>query len=279
MAYTQFLINFQIVETLFLAQMKKVLIDTCIWRRLINKLEFDSRLKLLEYWIMHDYIQLLSPVKLKTEWEKHKNIELLKVQKVVREHANQVKKASLFDFEISEDIVSRAEKRLVAQIELIDRLLQKSIAVEESHKAILTTYGHKNKKQAPFHNKTDSDNDALIIFSVLDYAEKNGVQELYFLSDNHTDFASPLEPNSTIHPDISAGYPLVTIRYFKEIDNCFQSFKKDGLPQLVQSVFPNVHKVRNTILVNKTLPFLDQLNEYIEKRFKEIQVIPRHLFA
>jgi hypothetical protein len=96
-----------------------VLIDTCIWRRLINKLEFDSRLKLLEYWIMHDYIQLLSPVKLKTEWEKHKNIELLKVQKVVREHANQVKKASLFDFEISEDILSRAEKRLVAQIELI----------------------------------------------------------------------------------------------------------------------------------------------------------------
>ncbi len=250
-----------------------------MWRQLVNSLEFDRRLKLLKLWTDEKAVQLLAPLKLAEEWLKHREEQQQSIMKALKNHEKVVKTALLFDYDIPATKMDRAKKLLLSQIELVDSLFENSIQLEETSNAVLTTHAHKSSDKAPFRNKKNSEKDALIIFSTLDYLTLNRIDELHFISLNHNDFASPLDINTTIHPDISNAFPAVKIRYFSDWKQGFEYLQNIGLPKLFQNDISNSNKVVNRIIIDRSKSFLDQIDQYLNKRFKEINFLPRHLFA
>ena len=67
-------------------------------------------------------------------------------------------------------------------------------------------------KKAPMHVKS-SVADAIIIFSIFDYAEKNQGHEYFFVTKNKSDF----HKNGVIHPDLKPTCDTLTVRVFKKL--------------------------------------------------------------
>ncbi len=262
-----------------------ILIDTANWKKLVSKIEVEKNLSILLYLSTSGQVKFLLPVSLKDEWEKHKKIEMDNLERSV---TNQLRSMKLLNSSDDKELLRKeaALRLLETQIELIDEIFSQSIPVPESGKAINLIHAHqrtakdqeRSKRLPPFQNKQDSYNDAITIFTTLDYLDQNGIADLFFLSENHTDFGSPLNPENEIHPGIASTYPSVTIHYFSKIPNFLSALEHAGL-KLQEHTRVLGKRVRNDIVLDRLQPLVVQLYEYIEKRFREFYVLPKHLYT
>jgi hypothetical protein len=259
---------------------KILLIDTCVWKSLVSKVEFSKYLKQLITWADHDYITIYCPVPLQDEWTKHREIELNSLARALKQHVASIKKLELLDvpIDLGEAQLSQAEELLKSQILAIDRLLQEGVQIPEGGPELLLTRKHKKNRKAPYINKLDSDNDALLIFSSLEELDRTGESELIFFSENHTEFGDPDDKMHSIHADIAQIKPQIIIRYFANYQEGIDFLIRAGLPsnKVADSKLNNVKKL---IIVDRSKPVVDQMHEYLEKRFADIRILPQHLFG
>ncbi len=261
-----------------------LLIDTCNLRRLVSKMEFSTSLLQLEFLVKEKHITLLAPETLKSEWEKQREEEKQIILKRLREFEKEVKNKMLLQDEsakFDQEIIDDAKRLLNSQVEMIDDLLL-NYSTNISVKPDLLELVHKQRMgiKMPFRNsKKDNTNDALIIFAALNYLQDQKEKELYFLSDNTGEFALGSKPDCILHPDIAEVFPNIKAFYFTDIKDTYYAFDKLNIPRFKKASDRKFGKVQNVIIVDKTEPILNQVYEYLEKRFGSLIFIPKKLFA
>jgi hypothetical protein len=259
---------------------KNLLIDTCTWRELISSIEYNSLLKQLSTWVDQSEVVLFCPEVLKEEWAKHRLICEERIDKAVRNHVKDLKKSQIFrkspDFEDFE--MEWADRLLKSQIAEVDRLLSLAILVEEGDNDVLLARKHKREKKAPFLDKSDSQNDAVLIFSTLSELVRRQEYELYFFSANFKEFGEIENPKTILHADISGCYPEVKVQYFADLNEGITHLIEIGLTTgkvaiARQKIIPNI------IAVNRKLSIGGQLKEYLDGRFDDISFLPKRMIV
>jgi hypothetical protein len=257
---------------------KNVLLDNCILMELVSPVEFNGYLKQVIAWHNNKDIQLYCPDTLKKEWEVHRKAKMNAIEQILKNHVQALKAAGLLQHpaDISDAQLSEAEKILKSQIEAIDQILFECVQVKDSPAGIMMLE-HQSERKAPFHSKTASQHDAIILFATLEMLTGAGEQELYFFSTNHTDYGEPGKPEK-LHADIVTAYPGVNVVYFSNLAKGIESLTKLGLPSTKPGK-QSTKLVKELIFVDKKKTMLQQLYDYLHKRFDEMRVLPKALFA
>lgn len=252
-----------------------VLIDTCNLRRLISKNEIGHQLKRLTHWVENQHVRLLVPEGLITEWEKHREKERDAIKHSIKKHADVVKANKLMINVDRPILTTVAQKLLETQIEMVDRLLAEGQQVKVSPAVLQIVYQLAQSKQPPFRTKFDSRPDAYCIFSTMEYCVIHSIDELYFISDNYTDFADQ-NFDIYIHPTIQEKFPDCNVKYFRNLDSCFSQLEEVGLP-ILTSPKSAAHAVHQIWKVDIAAPIIDQVYEYLQLAFKEWNFLPRQI--
>lgn len=214
---------------------KNILIDTSSLKQLVSSIEFSGYLEQLVAWKKQYDVLIYCPATLKQEWLKHRVEEYKKIDNALKNHQKTIKASKLFSIvpEIGEAELTVADKLLRSQVEAIDRLLETAQQITDETAAAGKMWTQKKAKKAPFRRKEASDNDAVILFAVLEEITDAPASELCFFSANHTDYSAPGNEES-IHPDIAELYPTASIIYFTSLSG--------GISQLANLGFRHQNK-------------------------------------
>ncbi|WP_312390891.1 PIN domain-containing protein, partial [Chryseobacterium sp.] len=259
---------------------KNILIDTNILKNLVSRTEFSPYLRQIHSWQEQGDITLYYPETLKTEWNKHREEELKKINGVIREHKKVVKLSGLFGKEpdIGEPELELADKRLQAQVFTIDQLLEDAVLITNEGKAASLMWEHRKQGKAPFRNKSKSENDAVILFAALEELSERGETELFFFSANHTDFAAPGN-EEVIHADISARYPNIKVIYFCDLAAGMHALVGEGLSTTKKAAGTGKFLIAKVFPDDTGKPIAERLVSYINNRFSDISFLPKRLFS
>jgi hypothetical protein len=260
--------------------MKNILIDTC---SLIDLLSEDKNKLLphLEFWKQNNCINFVTHKLIIEEWNKHKEKQKKRFEdslKTKYKHTVEIsKKEKLL---VPETLVPNLEN-IDSQIQSIDELLKDSIQLDTSDeiKAFCSDRTIRDtdsdKRKAPYHNKLDSTKDAYIIFSALKHFSDLR-QDFLFISANKDDFGSPNELDTKIHPEIIENYSSINVQYISDIGRAINVLKTELQISLLPDEIDNVNTFKNEdeIEIDKNKPLLEQINDYLSARHKEISFYP-----
>jgi hypothetical protein len=260
--------------------MKNILIDTC---SLIDLLSEDKNKLLphLEFWKQNNCINFVTHKLIIEEWNKHKEKQKKRFENSLKtkyKHTVEISKKEKLS--VPETLVPNLEN-IDSQIQSIDELLKDSIQLDTSDeikvfcsdRTIADPITRKHK--APYHNKLESTKDAYIVFSALKYFSELG-QDFLFVSANKNEFGSPSELDTKIHPEIIENYSGINVQYISDIGRAINVLKTELQISLLPEELDNVNTFKNEdeIEIDKTKPILEQINDYISARHKEISFYP-----
>lgn len=263
--------------------MKYILIDTCSLVNLIDNKKFNPQIEKLDFWIKEKLIEIIVPDIITLEWNEHKENEKKRIheqwntkQKHYSEIARLTSNFPMIDYNVELEFIDK-------QIDTLDNIIQNSpnkISVPNDVKLIIPDKQLKPKK-APFHHKDDSTKDAYLYFSTLEFCKNNGINELYFFSDNSSDFGKALPDKkgskTEIHPDLLIDYPSVQVKYFGEIGQAIYELSKE-LPSPVNNDTNSDINKSDDIYIDKENSLLEQIQNYISIVHKELSFVPIHFF-
>ncbi len=257
---------------------KNILIDTCVLRELISPVEFSGYLKQIQYWNDEGLINVLAPPTLVQEWNKHKEKEGLSIKQKLKNHTTTLKQSILFEQVpyITDAQLNAAEKLLLSQIDTLDKIITGADNLDEESSASIM-WKHKQASKAPFHVKKDSDNDAVIIFSAIQEVKRLNEEEIIIISSNHSDF-STIGDKSIIHPDISNEFPEIKITYYYKLSDAIDSLIQSGLPSIKEGLHVG-KQLKVYFPVDPNASSLKQLLSYLNRRFSDINFLPRIFFS
>lgn len=257
-----------------------ILLDTNILRQLVSATGFSPYLQQLITWQQQNVVKIFCPKTLKSEWYKHREIKLKDINAAIKNHRQDIKKSALFKVtpDIDEVKLDVADKILSAQVSAIDKLLEEAVQINNERQAAGLMWEQKMNNKAPFRKKSNSENDAVILFATLDELVLQNEVSLHFFSKNHNDYAAPGNEES-IHPDLSAHYPSIMIFYHADMVKGFDELVELGLPSSKKQIKAGEIAVKNFFHedVNKSIG--DRLEDYIYKRFSDINFLPKRLFC
>jgi hypothetical protein len=259
---------------------KNILLDTNILKNLVSRTEFSPYLKQIMVWHERGDIVIYYPDTLKFEWVKHREEELKKISDVIRKHQHIIKVSELFNSppDIGEPQLAIADKRLQAQVNEIDKLLENAIQISDESLAAGRMWEQKKNHRAPFRSKTNSFNDAVILFSTLEELVKIGENELYFFSENHTDFAAAGN-EELIHPDISNLYSSIKIIYYSNMVSGIKELVELGLPSSKKKFNNGKFEAPQFFTEDLSKNIEERLRAYFSKRFLDINFLPKQLYS
>lgn len=252
--------------------MINLLIDTTSWKKLISKTEISMSLHQVRKWVKGNEVTLLCPAILYEEWQKHREVELKAAKTSVVKAEKEVK---LLGFIPGESQRQHALDLLQSQISVVDELFQMSLTIPTIDSVLKNSAERQLHQRPPFHNKRDSLKDCILILSAIEYLYAEEHKELFFLSDNHNDFAVQNENRYHLNPDILSGYPGLIVKYFRTSTELIDYLIKD---RHLSSLRADIDKVQLSssggISINRDTSVIDQLHEYVVKRFKDITIYP-----
>ena len=259
--------------------MTHLLIDCCTLIHLNSIEGVNNHLLELQNQIDSNRITLLSHTLSIKEWEKHKEKDKKrKERKLLSYKGGEVHSSNDFNSNLSSNI-SVNTQHLDLQAQLIDELLSKALVLTTPDVIKLEFAERYRARLAPFHKKQNSQNDWEMIGSVCNYCEINGINNLYFLSGNHTDFADEKDVLRTIHPDIQRRFLKVKIHYYKNYSDFFREIHNTEtfLPQLLSSqlIHNNKYNYNSTMKQSD----LDSLYYLYNELYREINFIPLHMLV
>ncbi len=256
-----------------------LLLDTNIYWRLNSGLCDDRNLPIIKQWLSQKRLNLYVPDVLKKEWEKHKPDFIEANEKKLRNHLKDIRRSNLFG--IIGNVISAneeiAQEKFNEQIKLIEEIILQGIAIESN---LITEFVNKIKEKgkAPFHKSKSSkhDIDACLLYSTILYLKNTNANKLYFVSDNHSQFAAP--GNKTIiHPDFLE--PGIEIIYFTNLNDAVENLKGEGL-RVEEKIPPKAkYKIRNDVSINSASHLIDQIHDLLKEKFNEFNYLPRHFFC
>ena len=239
----------------------------------------------LKFLVENKHVNLLVPDILITEWQRHRTVEKELLETQLRDDKQEATRRALYkdaSAEFLQEKIDEAFELLLSQLDTVDELLlNKSVRLSLTPELHVLVHEQRIAEKKPFgkKNKKDSSNDALLIFSSLNYLSNNNQSELYFVSDNKTDFALHTDDYSILHPEITERFPMVKTHYFIHIEETYKKFDILGIPRYKQQEDWKPGKIKNSINVDKTKSVLHQVYEYLEKRFSDLAFIPKKMFV
>lgn len=250
-----------------------LLIDTCSLRDLLDVHGYSTYLTELKSLIANDSIQWLSHEKVVEEWNKHKEKwgrrKLAKILPVHQEMET--------SHNSKQHIVKYEKSYIETQIGDIDNLIGSNRILKTPEIISNEFAGRYSKGLAPFHKKKDSLNDWEIIGSLAHYCQVNGIDEVYFISSNNTDFGDENSEDIKIHPDLKERFSSVNIKYFQELPEFFNHMS-NGLsrsPDLIRYTLPSNPKFTTKTTYRKNI--LDSLCSIFKELYEELNFIPLHI--
>ncbi len=263
--------------------MKYILIDTCSLVNLIDHTNVNPQIEKLDFWIKEKLIEIIVPDIITLELNEHKEKEKKRIHeqwKTMQKHYSEIAKRSgnfiMIDYNVELEFIDK-------QIDTLDNIIQNTpnkISVSNEVKLIIPDKQLKPKK-APFHHKDDSTKDAYLYFSTLEFCSNNGINELYFFSDNSSDFGKALPKKkgskTEIHPDLLIDFPSVNVKYFAEIGQAINELSKE-LPSPINNDVQSEISSDDDIYIDKEKPILEQVQDYISIAHKELSFVPIHFF-
>lgn len=251
-----------------------VLIDNCTLLQLVASNGYSKFLIDLENSIHNRSISLLTHPHILEEWKKHKERDLRrKERKLLGEPKQAQNQNNLLPSKLPAGI-----PYLNIQYSQIDALLAKAIILE-TPQIIKNEFSDRYRhRMAPFHKKLNGQNDWEIFGSAGLYCEHNNLPQLYFLSDNYTDFADPDEPTSKIHPQLQERFPDLEISYFRLLTDFFAACESPVIPHRM---------LEGTILKSQKYSYksslrkhpLESLHYVFESLYEELAYVPIHILS
>lgn len=194
-----------------------VTLDSNIWIYLLeDSWKVDNNLDFLETWAENQEIKFLIPTIISQEWDRHEEKQKLVNKKKLNDFfsmAEELLPLSIFN-EFKQPL---AQERIInEQIERLKEIIRNSeqIALTEEARERIIIDGI--AKKAPQHKKS-SVADAAIVFSLIEFAKENPLNDYYFISNNTSDFFEKIENKLEIHKDLKADFDLHKIKAFKSI--------------------------------------------------------------
>lgn len=256
-----------------------VLIDTSSWKQLISKFEVNPDLSQLYEWTIYREVTILVPEALTAEWRKHRDEEKTKISKAIERRAKTINLFGLSEDLINDANLDRAKSTLEHQVNLVDMLLQAGEHVGMTPEIKIMISDALQQRLAPFHNKVDSHSDASLIFSALDHATKNGIDQIIFASANHTDFGSLNSQKRILHTDISRRFPGVNVLYLDDVRSLCEFLKAEAglLPTVANDSGESKSHRRDLVQIDTSKSMLLQVYQYLEFRFRALNYYPVNL--
>lgn len=261
-----------------------ILIDTCIWNKLVSPKDFSYLLATLEPLVLNDNAKLLAPEVLLEEWGKHRESTAKeKIDKFFRDQSTQAHIKKLLDLQsgmLLEETIAEAKSKLYSQISRIDFLLNEyALKIDESQGVINLIFEQQKLNKAPFHIRgKDSHKDGRLIFAALDYLKNNNISNIVFISSNTDDFAEKNENSFVIHSDIQSVFPDINIQYFDHFKPSYEfiiEFYKIPKPKENE---PYRKRKLNRVPIDRSRPITDQIHQYFSVQFEHIDILPKDLF-
>ncbi|MDP3393872.1 PIN domain-containing protein [Sediminibacterium sp.] len=253
-------------------------IDTTIWMSiLINRDINDPNLEAIHQFSNTGKIRFLSCSALAAEWDKHR-AEIVK--NIENDYSKKIKAKSLGDDISSEEIenLQNIKERLLHQVMLIDEIYAKATYIDESDVIKVKVFDADRNNKAPFHTKRKSKNDALIIYSALEFMKEKIDSTLFFISSNHNDFCHPDTIPHVLHPDFQIQYPTVSILHLMRISDFISQLRDRGV-FFSRKLGYSKPSIANIVSIDKSLTLEKQILAYLDAAFDGLAVLPKHLFA
>lgn len=265
-----------------------LLIDNCILLNLVSKSGFSELLEKLVKIANEKKVILLVPEMLKEEWQKHRerlrrelsvDIDKLSAEARQQKVMNHPKAA------YTAAQVNQLKAVLYSQFDAIDSLLANSPAtITHAETPAVLIYEQQRKKKAPY-TKPGKEvlSDAVIFYSSLDYCKRHGLNDLFFVTSNHTDYSFSTARKEELHPDYLEVYPEITIHYHVHIGQLFGRLEKEGIQfaeeKQNETGAESEQVDTSTIFIDRDSPILDQVYFYLKEVFEELSIIPKKFFA
>ncbi len=221
--------------------------DSNIWiYSLDESWKIENQLDFLEPWIQNGDVKILLPKIIIDEWGKHEEEQVKERKKKLKDF-----------FEMAEEILPSAfyseYKEPSTQRLIIDSQLARAKSIILSSE-IIPDYPEVTQrvindgiaKRAPLHKKS-SVADAVIVFSLIQYAKLNPGNYYFFISANTEDFYQKSEGKKEIHAHLKPDFDTYNICPFttlNELMNFLQTAR--GL-----KVDENIHQRRRERIKNK----------------------------
>ena len=200
--------------------------DTNIWvYSLDDSWTVENELDYLESWIEDGEVKLLLPQVVLDEWKKRKS-----------EHASARKKKLREFFSMAEEILPSAffsdyktpevqEQIIDIQLNRIENLLDKTETIPFYPEIQQKIIDWGMLKKAPLHKKS-SIADAIIVYSLIQFADKHQGNQFFFVSNNTDDFYEKKNGKSEIHTDLKPDFEKLNITSFKTLNHLTSDLRK-----------------------------------------------------
>lgn len=230
--------------------------DTNIWVYLLSESwGSENALDYLEHWIDTEQIAILLPEIIRDEWAKHRVIQPKKRKEQLKEFFDLADQILPTEFFKEYSTASAIDKIIDQQLERIDAIVNKAqwIPLSESVQSRIITDGVARK--APLHKKS-SVADAIIIYSLFEYAKAQANNKYFFVSNNTDDFCQKEKGRYVIHEHLKPEFNNLGIDYYKEfnrlkydlstkcnltLEDDSISRKRQGLKNKIKSQIYNPH--------------------------------------
>jgi hypothetical protein len=192
--------------------------DTNIWiYSLDESWVTENKLDYLEDWIRNGDVKLLLPQIVIDEWNKHEAEEVEKRQKVLKvffEMAEEILPSAFFN----EYKAPSVQKKIIEEQLLRIRSIIKGSEIIPNYPEVLERVINDGiSKKAPLHKKS-SIADAIIVFSLIQYAKNNPEHDFHFISGNTEDFTQKINNTKDIHPDLKNDFNNFNISYHQKLN-------------------------------------------------------------
>jgi hypothetical protein len=259
-----------------------LVLDTCNLLRLVGKTEIRRNLLQVKMWVEQKLVILLMPETLHKEWKKHEEDVKKDIYKSIKSWQEDVRKRKTIDHpsaQIEEEHFEDLKQKLFSQIKIINDLIEEyAIKLDCTPGVIEKVKYAKANKLAPFHKGKDNTNDAEILYTAAEYIAGHDQKKLVFISDNHTDFAITKDGKRYLHSDILLLFNQVDFDYETDIHYWIPGRIQSGFPRYEQTA-RDAYRIDPLIKVDKNAPLLHQVHEYLMRRFKDINILPKKLFT
>ncbi|MNU15311.1 hypothetical protein D3C71_34410 [compost metagenome] len=248
---------------------KHVLIDTCSLRHLIDYNSYSQYIIQLTNLINQSEVQMLTHQNIIEEWQKHKH----KWRRDIERKLNFQNKNSS-DSKNLPSTVENPKEHLEVQLTTIDELLNNAWLLDTPEGIKNESYDRIKLREAPFHYKIDSINDWEIIGSAGTYCSRYGIKNLYFISNNHTDFGHEHNEYQKVHTSLNQRFSYINIIYYKDIAEFFKDSELNsfsGKKITFYKILANSKFSYESSLANNVLDALDRI---FNDTYKELGFIP-----
>jgi hypothetical protein len=228
--------------------------------------EDQTNLDILETMLKEKDFTLLVPTEIVTEWKRNSQEHIRKYEIIIKEH---------FPSEVSWEqlILDLKYKRLEELSNRISNILSQGTILKSNkgvHDEVMKRY---KEGKAPFHNKKNSNNDALIYFTTISYLKKKGIKEIIFVSNNTEDFSNS-KNRKQLHSELAI--PEIVVNYFTDIAYITGPHSREYISKETLSSNKRIIYLHPEL---KHKPFLDQIKEMVVFFGKELPIIPHHILS